>query len=362
MGKNDTITERQLTVLIFVSLLSPMIRILPTSAVLLAGRAAWISPLVALPLGAALVAVTRRARKNAPEGLGLQDMAMLALGPVAGRVFGVLFALWLTFYGGFLARSAAERLLATVYPNGSVGIFIIVMLLVTLITASGAAKTLSRTAEVLMPILVAVIAVVLLSAIPDVTAENLLPVTYRDAGRAAYGAAPIFNVMSAFVYFLFLTGHVRRPRGERPHRFPWLPLLALVAFGVTFFTLGTLGDKLAVSMENAFFVVIRNLRVLGVAERVEAVVVAIWIVTDFTFLASVLMIVSEIWRSVAGVKRRTAFVPLSAALAGAAAFLIAKNGFDFQSWSDVIVPGVNLILAVVLVPAVMWIGKLRRKY
>ncbi len=362
MGKNDTVTERQLTVLIFVSLLSPMIRILPSSSVALAGRAAWLSPLAALPAGAALAAFTRFARKNAPEGVGLQDMAQLSLGPVGGRLFGVLFALWLTFYGGFVARSAAERLLATVYPNGSVTVFIVVMFLVALITASGKTKTLSRTAEVLMPVLILVIAVVLLSAIPDVTAEFLLPVTYRDAGKVLYGAAPIFNVLSAFVYFLFLTGHVRRPRGERPRRVNWLALLVATAFGVTFFTLGTLGDKLSVTMENAFFMVIRNLRVLGIVERVEAVVVAVWVVTDFIFLAAILMIVSEIWRTVTGVRRRGAFVPPSAALSCAAAFLITKNAFTLQAWSDFIVPCVNLFAAVILVPAVMGIGKLRRKY
>ncbi len=362
MGKNDTITERQLTVLIFVSLLSPVIRVLPASAVQLAGRAAWLSPLAALPAGAALAAFTRYARKNAPEGVGLQDMAQLALGGVGGRIFGVLFALWLTFYGGFVARSASERLLATVYPNGSASVFIAVMFLVALITASGKTKTLSRTAEVLMPVLIIVIAVVLLSAIPDVTAESLLPVTYRDAGKVLYGAVPIFNVLSAFVYFLFLTGHIRKPRGERPRRFPWLALLAATAFGVTFFTLGTLGDKLAISMENAFFMVIRNLKVLGVAERVEAVVVAIWIVTDFIFLAAILMIVSEIWRTVTGVKKRGAFVPPSAALSAGAAFLIAKNAFTLEAWSDILIPGINLILAVIFVPAVMGIGKVRRKY
>ena len=362
MGKTDRITERQLSVLIFVSLLSPMIRILPASAVLFAGRSAWLSTALALPAGAALVGFTRWARKNAPEEMGLADMALAGLGPVAGRAFDILCALWLTFYGGFIARSAAERLLATVYPNGNTPVFIVVMLAVALFTASGLTKTLSRTAEILMPILGAVIAVVLLSALPDVSAGNLLPVTYRDLKAMAYGALPIFDVMAASGYFLFLAGRVRRPKAQKPNAFPWLILLAAVAFGVTFFTLGTLGEKLAVSMENAFFMVVRNIKVLGVVERMEAVVVTVWIVTDFIFLAAVLMIVAEIWRTVTGAKKRAVFVAPSAALSGAAAFLVAGNAFAFQRWSDFIVPAVNLLLAAVLIPAVMAGGKLIRRY
>ncbi len=362
MEKTDRITDRQLTVLIFVSLLSPMIRILPTSAVTLGGRAAWVSPLAVFPVSALLTAGLRALLKNAPEGVGLQDAAMLGLGPVGGRIFGVVSALWLTFYGGFLARSAAERLLSTVYPNGNPPIFVVVTLLAALVTASGLTKTLSRTAEVLMPILLAVIAAVLLSAAPDVTGENLLPVTYRNWEDILCGAVPIFDVTAAFAYFLFLRGHVARTPGKRPNRFPWLTLLLLVAFAVTFFTLGTLGVNLAITMENAFFMVIRNIKVFGVIERAEAVVVAIWIVTDFIFLSAILMIVSEIWRTVTGVRRRAFFTAPSATLSGMSAFLIARDAFEFMKWSDFLVPAINLGITAVIIPAVLAVGKIRKKY
>lgn len=362
MGKTDRITERQLTVLIFVSLLSPMIRVLPTAAVMLGGRAAWLSAVAALPAGAILLALVRALTKNAPEGLGLTDMAMLGLGPAAGRILAGLMAVWLTFYGGFLARSAAERLLATVYPNGTTPVFVVTMLLVSLMAAVGMTKTLSRTAEVLMPILLAVIAVVLLSASPNVAKENLLPVTYRSWRDVLYGAIPIFNVTAGFVYFLFLRGHVVKAEPIRRNVFPWLGLLCLIAFAVTLLTLGTLGVNLSISMENAFFMLIRNIRVFGIIERVEAVVVAIWIVTDFVFLAAILMIVAEIWKTVTGMKRRAFFVWPTAALSGAAAFLIARDAFVFLKWSDFLIPAINLSVTVIILPLVLAVGKLRKKY
>ncbi len=362
MGKTDRLTERQLTVLIFVSLLSPMIRILPTAAVTLGGRASWLSALAALPAGALLLAILRALTKNAPEGLGLADMAILGWGPVAGRIFAILCALWLTFYGGFLARSAAERLLSTVYPNGTTPVFIVTMLAVSILAAAGLTKTLSRTAEVLMPILLAVILVVLISAAPEVSGENLLPVTYRNWKDILYGAIPIFNVTAAHAYFLFLRGYVTKTTPGKRKVFPWLGLLIFIAFAVTLFTLGTLGTNLSITMENAFFMVIRNIKVFGVVERVEAVVVAIWIVTDFIFLSAILMIVAEVWKTVTGVKRRAFFVWPGAALSGAAAFLIARDAFDFLKWSDYIVPVINLTFTVALIPLALAVGKVRKKY
>ena len=96
--------------------------------------------------------------------------------------------------------------------------------------------------------------------------------------------------------------------------------------------------------------------------RVEAVVVALWIVTDFVFLAALMMSAAEIWRTVAGAKKRAPFAWPGAVLAGAAAFLIARNAFDFQRWSDYLVPAINLTLCGAVAPVVLVIGKLRRKF
>ncbi len=362
MGKSDRVTERQLRVLTFLCLLSPMIRILPSAAVMFAGLPAWISPVPAFLLGLLYVKTLNLLTGSAPEGQGAAGMCVSALGPVAGRVFCIVCGLWLTFYAGFVARSAAERLLATVYPNGTNAVFIVALLLGAAFTASGMAKTLSRAAEVLMPIILGVAVLVILSAAPEMSVDRLLPVTYRDCARVLYGAAPIFDVLTGFCYFLFLRGFVSRPRGIRPNHFPWLAALSLMAFAITVVTLGTLGDSLAETMDNAFFMVVRNISVFGLVERVEAVVVAIWIVTDFIFLSALLMIVGEIWRTVTGATRHAVFSVPTAVLSGAAAFLIAGNAFELQKWSDFIIPITNIVFTVVLIPAALAVGKIRKKY
>ncbi|MGM9521003.1 MAG: GerAB/ArcD/ProY family transporter [Oscillospiraceae bacterium] len=361
MGKTDKLTERQLMVLVFISLLSPLMRILPTSSVILAGRAAWLSPLPALAAGALLLAAVRGLKKNAAPGDGLADMALKGLGGVAGRVFCILCALWLTFYAGFTARSAAERMLSALYPNGNTVLFIIVLLAVAVITASGTTKGLARTAEVCLPLLALVMVIVILAAATDVKMENLLPVTYKDLGGILLGAVPVFDVMSLFTLFLFLEGHVEKKPGKHPKRFPYLGMLALTAFAIIIVTLGSVSDKMAEKLQNAFFVIIRNVQLFGVIERVEAVVVAVWIVTDFTMLGALLLIVSEIWRAVFGTKKRVLYVFPSGVLAGAAAFLIASNAFSLLKWSEFIIPVANMGLAVILIPLTLAVGKLRKK-
>jgi hypothetical protein len=119
-------------------------------------------------------------------------------------------------------------------------------------------------------------------------------------------------------------------------------------------------DKLSLRLQNAFFVGLRNVRLFGTIERIEAVAVGIWIITDFAMVASLLMIVSQIWKRVLGTKKRALFVVPSGALAGVAAFIIASNAFSLLKWSELLVPAVNLVLSAVVIPILLVIGKIRK--
>ena len=208
MGKGERISPRQLSVLIFVSLLAPMMRILPVSAVMLGGKATWLSPLPALAAGLLVYFILGRLLKGAPEGAGLPGLAIRSLGSLGGRVFCLLLALWLTLYAGFLARTSAERMISAIFPLGEPWLLAAVILSVSLLAAWGSLRALARSAEIFMPLLLLVLSVVILSALWDIKPEYLLPVTYQDALPILSGAIPTLDVMSLSVVFLCLRGDI----------------------------------------------------------------------------------------------------------------------------------------------------------
>ncbi len=359
MGESDVITERQLSVLVFICLLSPLLRTVPDMPVLFAGRAAWLSPLAALPLAVIVLKVIDALVGDAPPGAGLAEMSLGALGSVGGRVFCAALALWLSFYAGSVSRSASERLLSAVYPDGSGGILILIMTALAAAASLGTAKALTRTAELFLPLIASVLAVILLAAATDVETDYLLPVTWGDGGNIALGALPVFDVMGLHVYFLLMRGRVRADRPSR--RFPFLAATALTALAVTAVTLGIVSDRLALRLQNAFFVVIRNIELLGVVERVESVLVAVWILTDYVMLAALIFMASDIWRVVFRAKRRGLFVWASAATAAVCAFLIAPDAFALTKWTDFIIPLVNMTVTTLAVPVVLAVYRRRRR-
>ena len=135
----------------------------------------------------------------------------------------------------------------------------------------------------------------------------------------------------------------------------------LVALGVMAVTVGGCSAPLALKLQNAFFSMIRNIVLLGVVERVEVLIVAVWVITDFTLIAAAVMTAAEIWRGVLEARRRTAFVYPTAAAATALAFLIAPNAFRLRSWSEIIVPLVNMSFTLLIIPLTLVIGRLRKK-
>lgn len=361
MERTDLISERQLSVLAFSGLLSPLIRMLPRSAVYLAGRSAWLSPAAAAAAGAAYFALMRALLRGRGLRDGLAEMAGRALGSAGGKVFCAVSALWLTFYAGFIARSAAERLLSSVYTDGSAPMFSALLLAASAAAAACGTKTLARTAEIFAPVILGIFALVIAFALPDVRAANLLPVTYKDAGRILLGSLPITDIVGASVYFLFLLSHVEKKPGEGKQPLRWMLLQMLVILGVMVITVGSCGEKLTLHLGSAFFMVIRNISILGVIERVEALVITIWITTDFLLDATLLMTDAEILRGIFGAERRAPFVIPAAAGAAASALLAAKSAFGLQPLSELLVPAANLFFAFILIPAVLAVGKLRKK-
>ena len=144
--RDRMVTRKQFAAAIFTGLLSPLMRVLPRSSVLLAGKAAWLSVAPAFLALLALMALMNALRRALLPGEGMANLLLRVLGPWFGRLALLLYAAWFLFYAGFLLRSGAERLTATVYQQSAVTPFIVVMLALCLLAALGTLRATVRTA------------------------------------------------------------------------------------------------------------------------------------------------------------------------------------------------------------------------
>ena len=360
---DDRISRRQFTATAFVAVLSPLIRRFPRILAQTAGRTAWLSALLAaLPAAAVVAAAYLLFRRKRSYGEVLTD----ALGRLPGRAVILLYTLWLLFYTGFLLRSGAERFVSTVYPGAAAPLFIIVAALLCALAAAGRLKTIARTAMVFRPLLLTVLVLALLLTVKDLDLSLLVPVTGADAVPNGYAALQTVNVLSVVCYMAFLGDRVEARLRLRDF-VPWLAVMLSLIGAMAACCIGLFGPELTAKLRYPFFMLVRDVSLLGSLERVEPVVIALWVFSDFIFLSLLLHIAAGNLRECFGLTAsKVSGKPggrwpalLCAALAAAAGLLVGRDAESFSFLSETLVPLLSAVFVFVLpIPAAV-IGLLR---
>ena len=359
----DGLSRRQLGWLLWGALLSPLTRTAPGALLAAAEGGAWLAAALCVPGGALLAVILGRYYALRRPGEGLGGLLCRGLGPGPGRVLTGIWGLWLAFGAGVALRSGADRFVASVYPESPVWLFAGATLLLGLLPGRGRVRTLGRCARTAAPWLAGMFALVLLLAAPDMDPSELaLP--DRALLRAGRGALPLLGVLSSGAFLLLLTD--RADPGPPGGAF-LAPLtgLAALALALTGAVTGVFGPTLAGQMDYSFFVLIRNVQLLHLMERMEALVAAMWVISDFLLLGALLQAAPAALGTALygpGRPRPDWLFWLCAVLAGAAARFCAPDAFGLQALGRRTVPLVNLCFAFGALPLALLVGRLRRKW
>lgn len=360
--------SRQLLSLGAVIALTPMLRLYPSQSAAIVGRAGWLTPLAALPLAIAWAWGMTRFLQGLRPGEHFPDL-VLRLG---GKPALTLFTGWTLLYAAFVLRSGADRLVGTVYPGASPALFSQLMGLIALLAALSTPRTLARMGRMLLPILYGVLALLLFFAFTSVDLGNLLPVGAEDVWPVLRATPlPLDILAGTGTALCFLAGGVKNGEPRFSRLAVWAAGLCVLASLLTVAVTGAFGAPLTAQLARPFFVLVRTLSFFRTVERVEALVVMLWIFPDFLISALFL------WAGQYGLRLLCGFRPddqLKARLDfsegrfltwafGAAATLfalfLAPDPAALERWSTAIIPAVNLGFVFVFLPVIYIVGKKR---
>lgn len=361
--ENERISRRQYLSICFLALLSPVIRQLPRVAPRLAGNAAWLSGLAALPILVLYMQLIIRLHKKRAEGEGMGEVFLRAYGKVVGSAILFLYALWMLCYSGFVIAASADRLLTTAYPLGGKFMFIFVMGALGLLAVLSRLRTLARTANLLRPVLLATLLAVIGISLFDADFSTLLPVTGADAVPVLQSGLVVANVLLLVGAFGFLENRVTvEPSHRRGGRL--VRLFCVMALLITLMlaaVLANFGPEFTARQAQPFFAMTRNIKLFGSFERVEALVITMWVLTDFVLIAAMLQSALTILRLVL---RRDCRIVLPIACVGVAvgfALLTEHDSFRLAFLADRVFPLTVACISFGLFPLTLIVGLLRRK-
>ena len=364
--------RRQLMALIFVSSLAPAVRLMPKFNTQTAGSAGWISPVLALPFLVLYVWFLSAFLAERRSGEGLGEMIMRTNGRAFGSVVLGGTAAFLIFCCGFILRSGAERFICTIYPAGNAWPFVIVMFALGLAAALGPRKALLRSARIFSPILVAVLLLVLIFALTNIDVNLILPLTKGKPDNLGLACLPMLEIYAGiFVYSAFFERKKERTRVRAKAYSLWLIPVCLLFCLLCAAAIGNYGSKLISRFNYPFFAMIQNVAVFKTVERIEALVVALWVLPDFIIFAMMLMVAAHCLRLIFGYVPETEqtpmldmtngrfLMPVAAVFIALAAAALDLDSDNLETYSELIVPAANLAVSCVLIPVSYVVGKLR---
>lgn len=357
------LNDRQLGATAFVLLLSPALRLFPSAGAQSAGKTLWLSALLAFFPAAAYLFLVCRAAALRREGEGMGELLLRAAPGRGGRFALCVLGAWLLVYAGFVLRSGADRFIVTVYPNTPAAFFILTMAAAALAAAFAPLRDAARCARMFLPVVTLVLALVLGAALFGVRKENLLPLEPRGPGGLLVGTLGALDLLAwAIAAGCLLLPEVKKGACSfgallRPLA---LGCAVLALLGVTI--VGSFGAALSGALSWPFFSLVRDLVFFRSVERIEALVVALWIFPDFLivslFLRGALRALGlTLGRRFPPLAQKKLALPLCALAAAFFALLAAPDANALARWSRLYIPAANLFFSFVFFPGILAVGR-----
>lgn len=258
--------SRQLAALLFAALTPPVC--------LLCAGLGWQWVLLAAVVAGAYYGLLLRRRPQDP----LHQNALLALGPVGGRIALSLMGLFLLCLLGYVAGASA---LAFPETKGHLSSGLVVLLLAAMAAKAGP-RVLARCGVVLFLAMGVIYAVILAFSLPDVSLRWLAP---SGGGEAILPALAVFFLPTLGLYVL--------PDRDNTRLIWWWVALGLFAVAVAALVQGCLSPALA-GEELSFYQLSRSVSLFGVMERFEVLVSAAWLAGFFCLSGVIFVALGEI--------------------------------------------------------------------
>jgi len=316
----------------------------------------------------------KRFFKNAQPNEGYAELFIRVLGKGLGKTIILVYSLWLMFYTAFALCSSADRYITSAYQHSSPVVFIIIMLMLALIPSLGRFKTLGRTAESFFPLLIIVLLLVFGFAFQDVDFNFIPPPTTKELPKILSSIPVLANILSLSVYIGFLEGRIREKNKRTKTIFTWLLLMDIAVILLCITTVGSLGADMTSKLNYPFFVMIRNITVLNFMERLESIILALWVITDFVFISILLFIVDNNLRVVFSYQPASAegtkyfdfkngryLIWINAAIILSISLFLSPNSLFISKLSQQVVPIINLGFIFGLLPLVIIVGLARKR-
>lgn len=259
--------------------------ILPTAILVLPSRVAdsamqdaWLSFVVALGFGLGIAYLAARTALRFPGETVIQFAPRL-VGPVLGKIVGLVFIGYFFFITMIVQREFAELMTELFYVRTPEFVFVGLLTLLAVYVVYKGLEVLARVNDVLILLLLVSILFFLIVVGKDMRMEELLPVLERGMGPVLLGALTPAAWFGETVVMMMLVPFLKHKTGAVKANLAAVSIVFGALFIIMIGTLGIMGAREAASFHFASFAVVRRIEFTGIEffQRQDALFMTLWV-------------------------------------------------------------------------------------
>ncbi|MDF2839457.1 MAG: gerKB4 [Clostridia bacterium] len=356
----DKVSMRQLAMLYIITGFVPAIRFLPSYTALVAEEASWVSPVIAIiPIGITIFFLHKIFSRSKDKSTF--DIINTILGKYVGNFMIFIHLVWVLFLLAYYTRLHGERLVSAVFPSINITFFIVIALVVTSFVLRSGATAIARMGEFITPIVILMFIFLTVFLLPKVRIDALLPVYFNDTIPLIKASLGTFSLFSYMVILLMVSTKIT---GKEKTAKTWIEaglVYFIMLILLIVMTVGLLGSTVTSRAASPFLIIAKQISILDTIENIEAIVVAMWLLSDAMLIATMALVSLNIMKYFFKLSDQRNIINIMLVFTYIFSLGIASNRFEIDTFASNIIIYFNTIVGFGT-PALLYIvGTIRKK-
>lgn len=347
------VSDLQMVFLLVTSVLLTALLFLPSIEAQRAHEDSWLTPGLAIVPGM-FVGLVVSGLFNVFGPIGFIRQSETALGAIVGKIIGMFYVWFFVYIAVLVARQIAEFMVTLFMPQTPLMAFLITSLLTATYIARLGLEPICRITWFL-PMFIFFIYLLILAASPEMDIQRIRPILANGLGPLLVSTVPASAFRGELILAAFLLPYMTKPEnsGRSVHISNIILTVVLVSTGLA--TVAVLGGEFPGHVPFPFFSVVRLISIGRFLNRLDVVLMSLWLGGTFIKLAVYLYVASL---SLAQVGNFSGYRPLvlpMAALIVGLSNLSFNTGIDLGKalaelfprmamWTEYAIPGLVLLV------------------
>lgn len=271
------ITAGQLGLLLVTLVLSTSVLFVPAVTAELAGRDGWMSVLILATFFGLLVAWVGISLGLRFPKESIIEYSPKILGPLLGQVIGFTYIFFFIWVNSVVLREFGDLMVTAFMPETPKLVFVVALVLLAGYAVKNGLEVMARANQFLFPMLLASILALVGLAATEFQVKQFLPVLENGITPVLKGSFPPSAWRGEIVLLVMMLPNLSRPQESRKASAYAVVFLGVVLTLDTMVAVGVFGAELTSHLTFPFFALSRYGQVTMLFQRMEALVVVIWV-------------------------------------------------------------------------------------